>query len=303
MIYFEDEKSRLLYRINKENLLRKHAPYLLDDKGNIERIYSSIYKLAVVIKHKINRHVYENACMKRTDDERITVEVDSIPKVAIYTCIIGDYDNLLEPIYSNKFMDFYIVTDRVRKQDSQWKEIYSKDFEYIYGRNLDNQRINRFFKLHPDVLFPEYEYSIYIDGSMVVMSDVIPIILSLGQNQFIGLHNHPDRNHLYNEKIAILRAKRPVEIKKLNKQLKDYYDDGYDDSLGLYENTIIVRRHNDEKCKKIMNDWWDNILKYSSRDQISLPYVLWKNGLRKEDVLKLGDNLKLNPRFYYLGHK
>ncbi len=156
MIYFEDEKSRLMYRINKENLLRKHAPYLLDNKGNIERIYSCIYKLAVVIKHKINRHVYENVCMQRMDDERITVEVDSIPKVAIYTCIIGDYDNLLEPIYSNKFMDFYIVTDRIRKQNSQWKEIYSKDFECMYGRNLDNQRINRFFKLHPYVLFPEY---------------------------------------------------------------------------------------------------------------------------------------------------
>ena len=36
--------------------------------------------------------------------------------------------------------------------------------------------------------------------------------------------------------------------------------------------------------KKIMNEWWSFILNYSKRDQLSCSYVLWKNGIKIEDI-------------------
>ena len=38
-----------------------------------------------------------------------------------------------------------------------------------------------------------------------------------------------------------------------------------------------------------MEDWWKEIEKYSNRDQVSLPYVLWKNGYQIGDVGTLTD--------------
>lgn len=43
------------------------------------------------------------------------------------------------------------------------------------------------------------------------------------------------------------------------------------------ENGCMVRDHNDEFVKKLMNDWQNEIMKYSVRDQLSFPYVCWKN--------------------------
>jgi len=51
-----------------------------------------------------------------------------------------------------------------------------------------------------------------------------------------------------------------------------------------------------------MNDWWDQLVKYVMRDQMSFNYVLWKNSISKEDICILGDNLYRNPRFYWQPH-
>lgn len=33
-----------------------------------------------------------------------------------------------------------------------------------------------------------------------------------------------------------------------------------------------------------MEEWWNEMEKYSKRDQLSLPYIIWKNGYSFEDV-------------------
>lgn len=48
--------------------------------------------------------------------------------------------------------------------------------------------------------------------------------------------------------------------------------------MGLTENNVIYRKHKDPRCIKVMEDWWYMVENYSRRDQLSLFYVLWKNG-------------------------
>ena len=48
-------------------------------------------------------------------------------------------------------------------------------------------------------------------------------------------------------------------------------------NYGLSENSILIRRHNKIEVKNIMNRWWKEIISHSHRDQLSLPYVCWKN--------------------------
>ena len=73
---------------------------------------------------------------------------------------------------------------------------------------------------------------------------------------------------------------------------------------GLFEANVIAVDLKNENAKKIMNDWY-NIFKESEcyRDQIILPYVLWKNNLKFEDVGNLGENMHLNPILRKIKHK
>ena len=38
-----------------------------------------------------------------------------------------------------------------------------------------------------------------------------------------------------------------------------------------------------------MEEWWDEYIKFSKRDQLSLPYVMWKNGYSFNDVKKIDE--------------
>jgi len=67
-------------------------------------------------------------------------------------------------------------------------------------KTLDNTRINRYIKTHPHLLFPEYETSIYIDGSIKIIGDIDKFIQTCELNNYnIVIPKHPDRICLYKE--------------------------------------------------------------------------------------------------------
>ena len=70
----------------------------------------------------------------------------------------------------------------------------------------------------------------------------------------------------------------------------------------MLEATIIIRKHNEDLCVSLMRSWWDEFINGVQRDQISLPYVLWKNKFSMSDLYLLGDNEYANPRFFIDNH-
>ena len=77
-----------------------------------------------------------------------------------------------------------------------------------------------------------------------------------------------------------------------------------DSDFGMVEATIIIVDLNNPIAKKIMDDWWYELLRsHSGRDQLSFPYVLWKNGYHISDVGCLGNNRRRNPKFRTRLHK
>ena len=55
-------------------------------------------------------------------------------------------------------------------------------------------------------------------------------------------------------------------------------------------------------CKGLMEQWWGEFVKYCKRDQISFPYVMFKNGLSMNDIVTLGSNVYKNPSFRITTH-
>ena len=87
----------------------------------------------------------------------------------------------------------------------------------------------------------------------------------------------------YMEAMRVLLNKREEEEIVL-KQMEKYWLEGMPDDFGLVGPGIMIREHNNPICKKIMEDWWEEVDHFSKRDMISLSYVLWKNGYTIEDV-------------------
>lgn len=296
MVSKEDNASQILYRINQEllsyrnELVRKETNTV--SLKNIDILFSYLRSGAF---QRIFRRLNGAKSVRKTISNYKLKNYKSFPdcKLVVYTCIWGKYDNIIEPFYINPDIDYYIITDMEVPISSAWKEY---DISKMINVNaMSPIEVNRFCKMLPHKLFPQYDYSIYVDGNIRVVTDLMPIIADM-KNQVIGIHDY-QVDCIYNMKDAIIAGKRAKKENVLP-QIKRYLDEGFPKYFGAFECNVLVRKHMDISCMKIMDDWWEEFnITTSKRDQLSLPYVLWKNNKMSTFIYSLGRNVRENPRF------
>lgn len=222
------------------------------------------------------------------------------PKIAVYSCIMGGYDEIREPLYLPKNCDFYMITDEKPENESRFKIL--DPYKYYKGNDGSYTLIQRYIKMHPHEIFDDYEYSIYIDGNIRVISDPTPLIQRISALG-IALHRHYERCCLYDEGETCIIYKKGSSDDIYN-QLNLYREWGMPAQFGLFECGIMARKHHEPSCIQLMSEWWNQCRKFSSRDQLSFPYVLWKNGYSFHDVGLLGSDLRKNFIFdFKIEHK
>jgi hypothetical protein len=72
------------------------------------------------------------------------------------------------------------------------------------------------------------------------------------------------------------------------------------ENYGLSENSILIRNHNKIEVMAIMKKWWKEIVSYSHRDQLSLPYVCYKN---RFNLFMTNENKRKNNFFSFIDNK
>lgn len=204
-------------------------------------------------------------------------------QIVAYTCIVGDYDRLKEPISISDKCDYYVISDKRPEKDSVFQYIDVEECipEYID----DNVKKNRFCKINAHKLFPQYRYSIYFDGNMTLKSNIDQVIRELPKTRIMTLAQNPI-NCVYME------AMRASELGRVNKdiamkQVEKYWLEGMPENFGSVICSILIREHNNPICRKIMDDWWYQVEHFSRKDQIAFPYVIWKNNYSMNDVATL----------------
>lgn len=196
------------------------------------------------------------------------------PRIAVYTCITGDYDQVIKPQKLSSSCDYYLITDTPTNVP-----VYKVlDIGEIVPENISNPKDqNRYCKMHGFEIFPEYEYSIYLDGSIEIIGDIYEYIYSVG-NSGLAMLRHPQRQCIYEEGIVVsaLNKANEAETKRL---LSGYAKEGMPRNYGLFECGIVVSSHNNSIGKRILEQWYKEYMKSKLRDQLVLPYVLWNEGL------------------------
>lgn len=280
--------------------LKKSEEYLLGKK--IKKIFNDLktFQFTKLMKKmlenkkisKFNAHgEIDNELKINTKEKNIC----NIPKIAVYSCITGNYDKeILEPFVKLENTDFYLFTDNEKQTSENWIiKAIPKEIDKKYNNILKN----RYMKMHPHDLFKNYDYSIYIDGNVKVMSDLTELVYAINENVGMAMHKHQFRDCICDE-IEVCRIKKKGNYKEMKKQVEKYVENGFPKKFGMLEATIIVTDLKNEVAKKLLNDWWDEFISTESlRDQISLQYIVWKNKFKIDDIGTLGNNLYRNPKF------
>ena len=208
----------------------------------------------------------------------------------IYTAIIGGYDELIEPSFKPKGWDFICFSDRPLKSKT-WTV---KDTLPLYE---DNTRTARKHKLLPHRLFPNYDFSLWIDGNINVIGDVnelLPILDDVNYATYDHNQNILDpRDCIYEEARVILEfgainmKKTPEKGMKnykdnpnlIQKQINRYKSEGYPPNNGLVVQMEVLRRHNKKDVIDAMELHWEELKHNSKREQLSFNYIAWKTKL------------------------
>ena len=195
-------------------------------------------------------------------------------KGVVYTVITGDYDEINEPETGDSGLAYILLTDRERPDYKGKWEIRVID----NPDNLSSVRLSRYPKMFPHIFFPDYDYSVYIDGSLVIKKDIRGFIDTYRRDCGMICFAHFCSESIEDEAVLIVERGK-ADKAHLDKQIEDYKKNGYTAKGYIAELTCIVRDHHDEALKKVMQDWWDEYMSYEhTRDQISFDYVTQKNG-------------------------
>ena len=222
-------------------------------------------------------------------------------KIVVYTSIFGGYDGLHENQFQMEGVDYICFTD---------SDIKSKTSKILKSTPIykDPNRNAKKYKILPHRYLKDYDYSVWIDGNILVVSDIRELVTQ--NNYQVFDHNQTQldpRDCIYDEYNAIIALGQQNggnykdNPQLMYNQVKRYIDEGYPKNNGLATNPIILRNHNDSDVIKTMEDWWNEIKYNSRRDQLSFNYIAWKNGF---NFVYLNGDSRKNKYFLQTGkHK
>lgn len=198
-------------------------------------------------------------------------------ELVVYTAIFGYYDILKDPQFINKNICYVCFTDNPMLTSNVWKIIYvEKKFE-------DNNRCAKEFKIKPYLFLNDFKYSVWVDANVIIKVDLFKFFINECGASGITFPLHNERNCIYKEAKICLKLNKDKSHLIL-KQMEKYRNEQYPEENELIMGRLILRKHNEESVKKLMESWWHEIENGSRRDQLSFNYVSWKNNINYDII-------------------
>jgi hypothetical protein len=185
--------------------------------------------------------------------------------------MFGNYERFNDFEYeSASNVDFICFTDDAQLNSKRWQMILTPP------SLLDPARTTRRYKAQPHRFLPDYDWSLYIDNSVrlkVSPQQIFDQYLADAKSPHVCFR-HYERDCIYDEaaKVIELGLDDPARVEA---QMAHYRRLGYPEKNGLAKNAFILRRHHDTRLLPSMEHWFNQVLCYSTRDQLSLNPVLW----------------------------
>lgn len=189
----------------------------------------------------------------------------------VLTSITGKKDQLKDPQMAFNNCDYIAFVDS-RYDTKIWEQRTALPFSSIdYYEKRRNARV---YKILSGIFFQQYEYILWTDGNHSLQINPEEILLEHGSNHDFYLFKHPDRNCLYDEMRTVVVC--GLDSRSRVKEQNSFYKrEGMPAQYGLFETPTFMIKNTD-KSRRLQLMWWEQICRFSSRDQISLPYCLWK---------------------------
>jgi hypothetical protein len=201
-------------------------------------------------------------------------------QLCVYTALIGDYEALNEqPAAKVSSIPFICFTDNPHLRSDTW------DVRHISCLlDSDPIRSQREIKLRPHKYLPEFEGSLYIDNSVLLVERPEAVFQQYFPASGLALPRHSYRQKVIDEFTEVYRLGWDDHARILE-QLNHY-------SLSCpevlderpYWGGIQLRDHRNAQACALLELWMTHVLRYARRDQLSINYVAHQLGFAPDII-------------------
>ena len=217
----------------------------------------------------------------------------------VYTCIAGGYDNLRPVPQAEAGVSYICFAEPGFCAPDPW---IRRDLIYPPNGETGSRHLNRFHKLFPQRLFHKQRYSVYQDGNVCFRGSYLSVLEKFrGTRASIGAFRHFADRTLESEAQACRDCDKfnAYDLKVIEQQLQHYLMQGYPMHEKISANYFLVRDHSSPVLESIMDGVWQDLNRFTSRDQISLPFQVWSNEANLVFLDELGIPLEWVQRHYH----
>ncbi|MDO8931345.1 MAG: asparagine synthase (glutamine-hydrolyzing) [Rhodocyclaceae bacterium] len=205
------------------------------------------------------------------------------PRLAVYTVLMGDKEPLGNPLCdlppgatTDIDIDYVCLTDNHALRSDVWT------FAYIDSGHLPPEKLSRRPKTMPHAYLADYDFSLYIDNTVALKR--LPALRDLGTARpyLFKVFRHATRHNPWEEADAVATLGYE-DVGTICDQLDFYAQKRPLESITpLSTCTVILRSHNHAKVAEFGTTWWEEILAFSKRDQLSFDFALANTGCAVE---------------------
>lgn len=218
----------------------------------------------------------------------------------VYTVLVGGYDDVLQPVVVDDRFDYILFSNDIKESSIGVWSI--RQIPNVIEN--DNKRLSRYPKTHPETMLSDYKASLYIDANIQILDQWV-------YDRFSELYNREieyagiklvltGRDCIYEHSFDMCQNLLEHDYIAI-KQCHRLYELGFPRHYGLNENNVIFRIHT-AKMQAADSEWWEWIVNYSSRDQFSYMYCLWKHNVELNYFLPEGEDTRTSDHFRLVDH-
>ena len=199
-------------------------------------------------------------------------------KTIIYTVIIGNYDSIKQPLVIEEGVEYVLFTNNPNIQDAGvWRVVQIPAEQWQRRTERENNiLLSRKVKMLPHKYLPKgCELSIYLDADMLIKGPLTRLLKDLREDTLFAACRHSYCKSVQ-EEIEDLLVKNMIQPEQVKEQWQKYTEWGFRDDLGISENGLLIRKHNNQHVQSLMQLWWKEYQQGCLRDQLSLMPCIYK---------------------------
>lgn len=189
--------------------------------------------------------------------------------VVLYTAVANAHDELKCPATEwSREVHAVAFVDEAYLAPNPW---LLRPFEYF---DTDPKRTVSWVKTHPHVLFPDHEWSIWIDANLTLDVEVGDLINDLAAaGAVMTAPTVSPEVDIYEHGAQIIASKRdhPAVVNAYLGRLREM---GIPGDTTLFDTGVVVRRHHDKTVRELSRTWWAELDGGTRHDDLALAGAL-----------------------------